>query len=64
MKMFQPLNDEKMPISRPCTSPDVASLIAYLEDETENLVTVETKERNKKPLWLRVVELDAATNGG
>ncbi len=50
--MFQPLNDEGMPISRPCTSPDVASLIAGLEDETENLVTVETTVRKNKPQWL------------
>lgn len=55
MKMFQPLNDAGMPISRPCTSPDVASLIADLEDETENLVTVETTVRKKKPQWLTLV---------
>lgn len=56
MKMFQPLNDEGMPISRPCTSPDVASLIAELEDEPENVVTVEATVRKKKPIWLRLVE--------
>lgn len=64
MKMFQPLNEKGFPISKPCTSPDVASLIAELEDETESIITVETTERKKKPLWLRVVELDATNSGG
>lgn len=58
MTMFQALDEDGIPLTRPVTSRDVASLIAELEDAPVMVVSVETDKRRKGETapWLRLVD--------
>lgn len=44
MAMFQALDEDGIPLARPCTSRDVASLIAELEDAPTFVVSINDDE--------------------